>query len=340
MQDGPEPTYPLADTEQPEQWTQAVLQALDLLLAAGTLDHPDGFGGTTVQSMLKMARGPFSRGLQETVGRRRLLGELIRNLADPGRINQGHRGTCSVTCIESWAAERSPGEYARLLAALCGPAGGAGLRNGEALIRDADRLTWQPEEARRSPLSRLFQSAAMELAYADLDYDDARDLHLPAAEAPSAETASTGVGLDAFDRLLEGISGQTWSVLTDQSAAMARALGLADSTTLDLARDGMRLIQQTLQDGGAVFVTLGSPDPVAAAERARLHPLLRLPHKVRVLAIEADRVVYEDPLDPESPWVPDVPTRIDDADGRCSMSVDDFRKLMVELSYPPVSPPT
>lgn len=330
---GPEELYPMAFGESPQAWSQAVRASLDRLEADRTLDAADGFRGSLVQGLLLLAKGPLARGLVETVGRRRLLGELILNIADPGRINQGHKGTCSVTCIESWAAERIPAEYARLVAGLCSPSGGVGLRTGEALVRDADRLVWQPCEARRTPISRLFQAAAMELAYPELDYHDERDLHLQ--EGDKGAHAGTGVGLGAFGRLLEGISGQPWSVLTDQNAILARALNLPEGSTLDLARDGLGIIERALKNGQAAFVTLASPNPGAADSSAAANPLLRLPHKIRVLEVHPEHVVYEDPLDPEAPWIHEAPTAVLDASGRCRMAIEDFRRLMVELSYPP-----
>lgn len=340
LHSGPEDLYPMAFGELPQAWTRAALEGLDRLEAGLRLDEVDGFGSSLVQGLLLLARGPVARGLLESVGRRRLLGELILNIAEPGRINQGHKGTCSVTCIESWVAERYPAEYARLVAGLCSPAGGVGLRNGEALVRDAARLVWQPEEARRTPVSRLFQAAAMELAYPELDYHDGLDLQLP--ESGQGEASGTGVGLGAFDRLLEGVSGQPWSVLTDQNAVLARALNLPAGSTLDLARDGLGIIARALASGQAAFVTLASPAPPSAPPSAPAagNPLRRLPHKIRVLALHDDHVEYDDPLDPDAPWIPDAPTTVLDARGRCRMARSDFQRLMVELSYPPDCAPS
>ena len=56
---------------------------------------------------------------------------------------------------------------------------------------------------------------------------------------------------------------------------------------------------------------------------------------MRVLDVVEGRVIYEDPLDPSDAWIYGVETRVEALDGRCSMSVEDFDRLMIELSYKP-----
>lgn len=328
--------YPLPAGEDAAAWAAASRQALADLLARGLLDARDGFGGTLADALERLAKGPLPQPLETSPGRVRLLGELVRNLAHPGRINQGLKGTCAVTCIEVHAAEAHPAEYARLVAGLCGPTGAIGLRNGEALLRDERTLIWSQTEARRSPISRLFQVAAMELAYPDLDYRNLADGHYRLTGEGPVESRGTGMDLGEFDRLLEGITGTSWSVLTDMNDDFAALLGWDPATVLSLERDGLGIIERSLADGAAAFVTLASPEAADQPQTAR-HPLVALPHKVKVLAIdhEAGRAYYEDPLDPEDPWIPDVPTRVEDDTGRCSMALADFQALVVELSYMP-----
>lgn len=314
--------------------TPADLAALATLQARGLLDAPDGFRGTLADALDRLVRGPLALGLQAEPGRARLLGELVANLADPGRINQGLKGTCAVTCIEVHAAERHPAEYARLVAGLCTPAGAVGLRNGEALCRDEQVLAPHAAEGRRSPVSRLFQVAAMELGYPGLDYRNLEDGHFELSGEGPVGTGDQGLGLGAFNALLEGITGQDWALLTDRNDDLARLLGWDPDAVLDLERDGPGIMERSLAAGEVLFATLAPPDaprPAAAAA----HPLLALPHKVRVLALHDGRVVYDDPLDPDRPWIPHAATRVLDRAGRCSMALSDFQAMVVELSYMP-----
>lgn len=322
-----EDLYPFLEGSGPAALHAQALEALRWL--APSLEARDGFGAPLHDRLLRLARGPLAPGLRATVGRRRLLAELLLQLARPGRINQGHKGTCAVTCVESWLARSQPAEYARILVGLCGPVGGVGLRNGDALVRDEDALDADPREARRSPLSRLFQAAAMEAACPEADYDNRLDIHR-ALDPSAAASAGQGLGTQAFDRLLEAITGEPWSLLTDQHAKMAAALGLSPEAAPSLERDGPDRIARALAAGDGVFVTLAGLDlPVDPAE-----PLLRLPHKVRVVRLGEARVEYEDPLDPEAPWIPLASCRVEDDEGLCSMDRADFFRLLVELSTP------
>lgn len=319
---GPGPAYPLPPDEGEEAWRQAASGALAALRA-----RPPALAvalASTLRPLLQEALGP---GLEQLPGRARLLGELLRNLEDPGRINQGFRGVCTAACVEAWLAEARPEEYARLVVGLCLEAGELGLPGGERLRRDEARLAWTAAEGRRSPVSRLFQAAAMELADQRRDYDNQ-------ADGQGEGTEGAGLGAAAFDHLLEALTGEAWALLSDGQEAMARVLGIDPATIHLLSRDGRALIERSLAKGDPVFVTLQAQAVPLLPQGS--HPLARLPHKVRILEIRDERVIYEDPLDPEAPWVPGVPSRVEDRRGRCSMAWTDLQGLMVELSYRPV----
>lgn len=327
---------PLPPGEDEAMWRARALSAAHSL--APRFDAPAGFDHTLGSALGYAADTPMPPGLSASPGRTRLVGELVRNLAHPNRINQGHKGTCSVACVEAWLSESLPAEYARLVAELMDEDGDGRLLNGDVISRDEDRLAWAEAEARRSPTSRLFQVAAMEYAYPELDYRNATDGQF---QADGADTG-TGLGLDAFDRLLEGLTGTRWDRLSvaDEatSRAMAERFGLDLAALPDLQRDAPAIIRSSLTAGDGVFVTLDATR-AAAAEPAETvtDPLLRFPHKVRVLKIddETERVWYDDPLDPEKPWMPGVETVVENDGGHCSMRAADFYPLVVELSCLP-----
>lgn len=332
------PRYPLPPGESEAEWRSAARHAVAVL--EPTFDRPDSFGGTLGGALLALAEGSLAPPLLDAPGRVRLLGDLLRNLADPPRINQGFKGTCAVASVETWLAETQPAEYARVVAALASPGGLAPLRLHGEIRRDEEHLEWHDAEARRSPVSRLFQVAAMEFAYPDLDYCNLADSH----HTDCGDNTGTGIGLDAFDRLLEGLSGVEWARMSVEDAAKNATLmemfQMDPAALPDLTRDAPAIIDASLEAGDAVFVTLQAVTSQGeGVGRAGEHPLLRLPHKVRILRWDGGRVWYDDPLDPSVPWMPDVDSRVETLDGLCSMQEADFFGLIVELSCRPAHMP-
>lgn len=328
--------YPLPLRLTPARWKKDSLEALEAAVLQGDLD--DVSEGVPLPDALNLlATGPLGARLDEIPGRVRLLGDAIQHIADPGRINQGYKGTCAVTCVEIFVAERYPAEYIRLVAGLASPEGTVNLRDGQELRRDEEVLAWSGMEARRSPVSRLLQVAFMEFAYPELDYQNMVDGHMEQSDEGTKNTG-TGVGLEQFDRLLEAVTAERWDTLSEHQSKLAEKfsrLGIDTSFMPDLYRDGIAIIRNALTAKDAVFVTLGSR---GVDERIGENPLLALPHKVRVIKIddETNRVHYDDPLDPEDPWMPGVETRVETDDGECSMAFEDFEELLCEVSYRPV----
>ncbi len=268
-------------------------------------------------------------GLQESPGRAVLVGELVLNLTRAGRINQGLKGTCAAACVESWLAEAMPDEYARLIAGLAAGDGRVLLRSGEILARNEQTLVWNTKEARRSPVSRLFQAACMALAYVELDYCNIRDGHFNTA----GEDAGYGLKLEAFDRLLELITGQRWDMLSDLHTKLLKMLGMVGSSLPTIQDDGADIIRRSLAEGQPLFVTLNLKG--ARWDGELIESGVHITHKVRLVAVTADRVIFDDPLDPEEPWFDHVDTVLINDDGRASMSMAALIARTVELSYRP-----
>lgn len=329
-------TYPLRDDETVAEWQERSIAALGHLQAKGLLARSDSLGKSLLGSLLALVDEPMLPSFEEVPGRSILLGELVRTIAEPGRITQGMKGTCAATCVETYVAERDPAEYARLVVGLVAPEGKVMLRTGEPLCRDEEALVPTPQEYRRGPVSRLFQVACMEYAYPDLDYRNAED-----GQFDGETNTGTGLSLAAFDHVLKGITGDTWNTLSDGYSKMAELfakLGLDTSGVPQLHRDAITIIERTTEAGDTLFATLemahvGSPLRRAAAAVTMEHAA----HKIRVLKVDrkAGIVEYEDPMDPERPWLTDAHTQIADSFGRCCMPIEEFETLLVELSYQP-----
>ncbi len=325
--------YPLRDKEIVGVWRKRCVQAVQHLAERNLLTSKDVFGRPMYQHFLQIADGPISKNFEEAPGRTILMGELIRNISNPGRITQGLKGTCAATCIEIYLAERDPVEYARLCAGLMTPEGRVKLRNDDKLSRDEDVLAPDEHEFRRSPVSRIFQVACMEYAYPELDYRNDID-----GQLQGSENTGTGLSLKAFERLLNAISGETWKTISDSFSQFAKLLGLDSSKLPDLHRDGMTIIERSTHAGEPVFATIElakirSPVRRAASNGTAEHAA----HKVRVLAVDRAKgiVLYDDPMDPQQSWFEGVRSDIVDKYGHCTMPIEDFDKLLVELSYKP-----
>jgi len=329
------PTYPLRDKEIIGVWRKRAVESLHLLASRDMHERKDARERPLYESLMSVADAPMIAGFEDAPGRTILLGELIRNVVHPGRITQGLKGTCAATCVEIYVAERDPAEYARLIAGLVSPGGRVKMRNGDDLERDEDVLEPDEHEFRRSPVSRIFQVSCMEYAYPDLDYRNAED-----GQFEGVENTGTGLSLGAFGRLLEGITGQHWETLTDGHARMAALFarfGMDTSNVPDLHRDALAIIERVTNAGETVFATLELPKVRSPVRRAAAGSAHHAAHKIRVLKLDraSGTVLYDDPMDPQQSWFEGIRTRIVDKYGRCTMPIEDFEKLLVELSYRP-----
>jgi len=324
-----------SDDEPRGAWRKEGLAALASLDGRAMLGALDSEGRRLVDSLLMVAEGAIWPPFLVTPGQGKLLGDLLRNLDAPGRINQGWKGTCAATCVEGWLCEKDPAEYARLLAGLVSMEGRVLLRSGDPLIRDEDVLAPSVTEHHRSPISRIFQAACMEFADGDLDYDNMRDGHFD-----GDRNLGSGLEMGPFEALLRAISGKPWKTLSDQQAAVSQLmakLGLDTSEIADLRRDAISIIEQSIEKGEQLFATIElarvrNPIPGATNEA-----VLHAAHKIRVVGVESSPglVIYDDPMDPDKPWFDGATVTVLDKRGRCSMAIEDFRQILTELHYLP-----
>lgn len=336
-------TFPISTGEPEQVWRQHAMDGARSLEARGVLASLDRFGTSLGTSLQLVGSAPLHPSLATSLGHVHLLGELLRNLARPGRINQGMKSTCAITAVESFLAETTPAEYGRLLAGLVSPRGESVLAIDEKLKLDAKLLRWEKPE-RRSPISRLFQVSGMAFSYPDLIYRDSRDIYLrPTAGTAGDEVPATvgGVEIDRFDSFLEGVTGEKWDTASEErekiAAMFARWCNLDDSHVPRLRSDALTIIKASARAGEPTFVTLNTAlRPLAVGPSVGRRALV-LPHKIRVLSVDeaAAKILYEDPLDPTIPWLEDVGMEILDHEGRCTMPIVEFEKLMLELTYKP-----
>ncbi len=283
---------------------EKVRAALEALESRGLLEQRDSTGKTLMESLLTLAEetlwDPFTR----EPGRTRIFSELVFNVFDPKRINQGLKATCAAACIEGYLAERDPAEYARLVAGLVTREGLVTMKSGAVLMCDEDVLAPHEREQRRNAVSRVFQAACMEFAYPNMNYDNVIDGHFD-----GDENVGSGLEINAFET----------------------------KDMVDIKQHGVAIIDQAARQNEQVFVTLelpSMPNPVPNGQPPVLH---NTPHKVRALCVDwTNHVVhYDDPMDPDRRWFDGADVTIHDTFGHCSMPIDDFSKLMTEMSYRP-----
>lgn len=235
----------------------AARRALALLLVSGALDTKDLQGGATLLDHLHtLATGPIAEGLD----RRKLLSDVVRDIADPSQISQGNYNTCAAATAQRLLAGQSPAEYARLMAGLASPSGEVRLANGDLLVRPAD---WnQSTGDGRDLAGRLFQSSMM--AYAA---GKAGETYSNATDTRTKANGQKVKGLSAAEvvYLFEGILGKDYT-----------KYGVSDIGADKL----MQKIKDVVAGGGVV--------PCAITLNGKHHEVL-------VTKIENGRVHYFDP---------------------------------------------
>jgi hypothetical protein len=310
----PEAAYPLMQMDSASQWSAAVAAAVQRLVSAPS-------AASRVQALDALMDAPLAEAVLRDIGRVRLVGDAALLLDDPARVNQGLKDTCAVATIEAWLAQHDPVEFVRLLAGLASPEGTVLMRGGEPLRRDEHAFPWTPQEGNRSPVSRLMQVAMMEAAAPRLDYRNSRAGHLD-----DAGGLFSGLDLIEADHLLEGLFGEAWSTVRRIEANMGALF--ASSTIPRLPADLPALVAHAEARGRPLFAVLHiPPDPALTGHAV-------LPHKVRLLSINDEWAVYEDPLDPQHPWIPQVRTEVITGYGRCRMATPDFGRILEAVSFP------
>lgn len=155
------------------------LSSLDLesLLESPRLHDLDAHGRTLLQDMATLAsRKPNASFAARPETDSQLRRDVLMEVLDPSRVDQGGAGTCSVTAAQYALVKDNPAEYVRLMADLTGQSGHAEMAGGGRLGLQHESFENGRPTTYGSVSSTLFQGAAMEEANGDwLDYDAAKD---------------------------------------------------------------------------------------------------------------------------------------------------------------------
>ncbi len=191
----------------------------------------DSTGRTLLQNLSTLSNQEMGPNLD----RKTVFNELCKHLADPGNITQGTQGTCAPTTIQHLQATRDPAEYARIMVGLTSESGEVRMRNGEVLKRDLGSLS--PDQTGRDNISRLYQSALMEYANGDSEYDNRTDEH-----TRPDDTTYSGLYPADSERALDALFGDRYDHM------------MVESHTQDGRRQAETAIRRALDAGEQVPV--------------------------------------------------------------------------------------
>lgn len=210
------------------------LAAVERRFNAG--ERRDVVGSATVRGHLTALA---SQVLVQGLDRRELVLGVLRELLDPGAVEQKAWRTCAAATVQLWLAIREPAEYARIVSGLASWNGRVTLAGGPWLQRHGESV--RADSSGRTPSSRLLQSAFMDFANGDDRYSNASD-----QSARSDGPAYAGLYPDQFDVLIEAVTARHWDTLevgagnsADAVALIARATSKGEHVPVSLRREKM-----------------------------------------------------------------------------------------------------
>ncbi len=131
----------------------------------------DRDGKSLIEDLADLASAPLNPALSAGTTKQKLLEEVLLQVANPDRIEQGNAPTCTVTSMQFELVRDETAEYVRLMAGLTGPQGKAQMKGGGDLKLDPDALAQLSD---RQSSQAIFQSAAMEYGDGADQFDAAK----------------------------------------------------------------------------------------------------------------------------------------------------------------------
>jgi len=273
---------------------------------------PDMRGALLIENLHHMATRDLSPYMMNTEGaRQRLLASVMQESGKPGEIEQGHHGTCTVTTTQYMLCSQNPSEYIRIMDGLSTD-GLAILRNGRTLRRVNDSMA-DDASIQRSPSERLFQAAMMDYCNGDRRYSNKIDEKTGYDYDIQTNGKKNVASLGPKEVLagMEAIFGKSFHYVKDKSEAM-KILEQRSHATSDADRQAKLTVFWKGQ---------GSMHAVVFEKIENGRVYIRESSGIR--NITKGEFISE--LDP--------PTRVEDpAKGVWSLSVEDFKKIYVDVA--------
>lgn len=173
--------------------------------------------GMEGESLLKNLQDLEQTKMPKVLNPERIFDETLDTIANPGKIAQNTKGTCSATTIQYIHAKTDPSDYVRVMAGLADESGEATLRSGKVMRRNPTGLN--PDNSGRRHTDRLYQASAMDHSnQGRLRYDNDADAHFD----HSGREISKGLSSEQSDVLARDILGGTRLVDTPNEQATLR----------------------------------------------------------------------------------------------------------------------
>lgn len=285
-------------------------QAQALAAFGDALLMKDSQGTRLLDSAHQLATAPLMPELEKD--RAALLTAAFTEAADPSRILQGHRGTCSATNLVATVARGNPAEFVRLLAGLASPEGRVTTLTGQTLARAPG--SEKGDQSGRSVSQRLFQSAVSDFGNGGREYDNAHDSNVgtffDTAGLSPAETAKTLTALTGTPHRPRVVEGSL--------SLFGRLVGLDDADDFTFSKSPDDLFEDLTKQTGETFTSLQWD---------------KTNHSVVVTRIENGRVYFHNPMGNTVPAGGEYlqPPRRSEGGSDQSMTVADFRQRLLAV---------
>ncbi len=180
----------------------------------------DRDGKSLLSNLADLATQPLNPGLASGTSRQKVLDEVLLQVANPDRIEQGNAPTCTVTSMAFELVRDEASEYVRLMSGLTGARGKVEMRGGGELKLDAASIA-QPSQRQSS--QAIFQTAAMEYGNGADKFDVAAGLSIDDKGAKDSYPGLMPYQQTVMLRQLFGVRYETKSLPSESSRAKALA---------------------------------------------------------------------------------------------------------------------
>lgn len=200
----------------------------------------DKDGKSLLSNLADLASQPLNAALYNGTTKQKVLDDVLLQIANPDRVEQGSAPTCTVTSMQFELVRDDAAEYARLMAGLTGSKGKVAMKGGGDLKLDPETLA---SLDKRGTSQAIFQNAAMEYGNGADAYDSKKGVSHDDKGVQADYAGLMPYQQTTMLRQLFGVKYETKSLATESSRAKA-LVELRDYTTVGKNRPVLLEIDQ------------------------------------------------------------------------------------------------
>ena len=178
----------------------------------------DHLGKSLLGNLAELASQPLNAALYAGTTKQKVLDEVLLQVANPDRVDQGNAPTCTVTSMQFELVRDETAEYVRLMAGLTGPKGKVEMRGGGDLKLDPESLA---QLNKRQSSQAIFQTAAMEYGNGADEFDVGKGVSHDDKGVKESYPGLMPYQQTVMLRQLFGVKYETKSLPTESSRAKA-----------------------------------------------------------------------------------------------------------------------